>query len=184
MRTRANSFLKVIFTFTLLSTLLVSCGKENESGGSSGSSSSWSGGVTSVGNGNKLPSDWVKRLENEYRCNTGYSTSNSRQRLGVQASGQLNLNANALHVGVTMEGDILIMSNKNNRITVELRACRRAANSTQAQFYTYPAINVSRNCAIGEVTAANVMLQTQYGPYELKFFPIGMSAPSTLCNSY
>ncbi len=184
MRTRAKSFLKVIFTFTLLSTLLVGCGKENESGGSSGSSNSWNGGVTSVGNGNKLPSDWVKRLENEYRCNTGYSTNNSRQRLGVQVPGQLNLNANALHVGVTLEGDILIMSNKNNRTTVELRACRRPANSSQAQLYTQPVVNVSRVCAIGEITAANVMVQTQYGPYELVFFPIGMSAPSTLCNSY
>lgn len=171
---------------TLVTTMFVACGKNNESGGSSSSNDPWSGGVTAAGNGSKLPSDWKNKIFNEYRCQTYSSngtSSNSRTRIGVQSQGQFNVNAGGLHVGVTLEGDVLIISNSSNKLSIELYACKRPNMQKSAQFIQTPIINQSMMCAIGEISAADIYLNSQYGPYHLAFFPIGLSSQSSLCQT-
>lgn len=185
-REKMKNIMKSLMLATIVSTMFVACGKNNESGGSSSKSDPWSGGVTAAGNGSQLPSDWKKRIFNEYQCqtysNTGTS-SNSRVRVTAQSIGQLQVNAGGLHVGVTLEGDVLIISNSNNKVSVEVYACPRTSMQKTAQFIQTPIINQSMMCAIGEISAADMYLDTQYGPYHLAFFPIGLSSQSSLCQS-
>jgi hypothetical protein len=186
-REKMKNIMKSLMLATLVSTMFVACGKNNESGGSSNTSvDPWSGGVTAAGNGSQLPSDWKQRIFNEYQCqtysNTGTS-SNSRVRVTAQSIGQLQVNAGGLHVGVTLEGDVLIISNSNNKVSVEVYACPRTSMQNTAQFIQTPIINQSMMCAIGEISAADMYLDTQYGPYHLAFFPIGLSSQSSLCQS-
>lgn len=187
MKSRAKSFIKAATMALLVSTLFISCGKDNKSGGSSPSNTPvvtdpWSGGSTNVGNGNSLPSNWINVLYNEYSCNTG-ANNNTRVRMQVQAQGPITINASALHVAVTLEGDILVMSNTNNVVSMELHACQRPGMQNTAQFIQKPVLNVSYQCAMGEVTAADILLNSQNGPYSLVFFPAGLSSPSSLCQS-
>ncbi len=188
MKTRAKNILKGLFMLALVSTVFVSCGKNNSSGGGGGSSSSdpWSGGVTAAGNGSKLLSDWRNRIFNEYRCQTfnqNGAQTNKRLKLNVQSPGPVQLNAGALHVGVSTEGDVLIMSNSNNQVRIELYACERPAPQQSAQFIQTPILNQSSMCSISEVSAADIFAGSNQGAYHLVFFPIGLSGGSSLCQN-
>ncbi|MAX65938.1 MAG: hypothetical protein QF441_12355 [Bacteriovoracaceae bacterium] len=181
MKTRAMSFLRSTIAVSLLATLLVSCSKENKSGGGSSGSS-----ITTIsGNGSKLPSNWKSVLANEYPCTTtniNGQVTNRRITVPVQVPGYINANAGAIYTGVTLEGDLLTIHNNGSNVSVELRVCERPElNTSSAQFIAQPILNQSYNCAIGEISAADIVVNSTYGQYQLVFFPIGKSAPSSLC---
>ena len=186
MKTREKSFLKLLVTVTMLATLFTSCGKENESGGNGNNSSN----TTVAGNGGgDLPSNWLAVLQNEYPCvnaqYNGGSNRNSRVRSEVNLQGAVNVNAGAIHVGVTMEGDIAVLSRSGNSSILEVYACQRPSInlSQQPQISQSPIINSSQSCQVSEISALNVYLNSNYGTYLLAFFPIGLSSPSSLCQN-
>ncbi|MBT4792043.1 MAG: hypothetical protein HON90_10765 [Halobacteriovoraceae bacterium] len=200
MKTRVKSFIRAIFIATLASTVFVSCGETNKSGGSNDPAPA-PGTINTAGTGQILPANWRDLIFQQYPCkvytnnyNTPYGapsapTNNVRRRTTLTAAGQIHINAGALHVGVTTEGDVLIMSNNNNTVNLELHSCERPGLQVQAsaQFMAQPVINDSKYCAMGEVTAADISLgaTTQYGQnfqLHFAFYPVGLSAPSTLCN--
>lgn len=178
MKTRAKSLFHLLVSTMLLVGLMSSCGKENESGGNSNNIGTY-GTVAGTGGGS-VPSNWFKTLQNEYRCQTGYS---QRSRTTMNLNGAVNVNAGAIHVGVTVEGDLAVISRSSNNIILEVYACQRGGMNMnqQPQLYQAPIVNQSNSCVIGEVSAMNVYLNSTYGTYTLAFFPIGMHAPSSLC---
>lgn len=187
MKTRVQPLLKLFMVAIFIPMLMASCGKQNKSGGGGSTSSTvtdpWVGTNANGVSNLTLPSDWLNRLYNEYSCQNYYmnNNSNTRVKIPVQSPGQFQVNAGALYVGVTLEGDILIISNNNNNITAEVHACDRPNLTSQAYFLNMPKLNVSDYCAMGEISAADVGLQSQYGTYQLAFFPAGLSSPTSLC---
>lgn len=189
MKTRTNSFLKALFLVFLVPTMMISCGKKNKSGASSSSTGigtdPWIGTNVNSSTANiALPGDWLNRLYNEYPCRNYYNNganTTARTTINVQAPGPYQVNAGALYAGVTLEGDILIISNQNNSISAQVHACNRPGLTNTAQYIKKPVLNISENCAMGEITAADILLDSQNGVYHLAFFPAGMSARTTLC---
>lgn len=191
MRTRVFSIFKVLAMTFIISALTISCGKDNKSGGSSSSSTTpvtnpW-GGQSGIGGFGSmtLPGDWLQRLYSEYPCrnNTNGAVTNRRIVMPIQSQGSFQVNAGNLHVGVTVEGDILTISNHNNVTKAEVHVCERPSLQNTAYLLDRPVLNVSDSCAMGEVTAADVGISSQYGQYTLLFFPAGLSGPSSLCNN-
>ncbi len=187
----------------LVSTLFISCGKDNKSGGGSNPAigiDPFGGIANAAGNGTRLPANWLQILANEHPCNpqtTGGVTNNARTIVNVPLNMMgLHVNANNLHVGVTLEGDILVISNNNNTIQAQVHACPRPGMTNGAQLMQQPIVNMSQMCAMGEVSAADIMIpantNTGYNPYNtypsynqngyhLAFFPVGLAKPSSLC---
>ena len=186
MKTRANKWFKAIFVALVSTTVLMGCGKDNSSGGGGGGSSSGGGGTVTV-NGQSVPSNWRHVLENEYQCQTYDNNGNRTNRrisIPVQLPGNVNINAGSIHVGVTLEGDQLVIRRDGNNVITELRVCDRAGIQTNnAQFIQMPVLNLSYMCSLGEISAADVYVYSNYGAYHLAFFPIGLSGPSTLCQN-
>ena len=181
MKKRETHYLKKLFMALVMSTLLVSCGQENESGKKNknnpfGVNGGYSySGFTSA-SGKSLPSNWLATVGNENPCKSSYgytSSNNQRVRAVVQLQG-INVNAGAVHVGVTPEGDIGIISRQNNGPVMEIYLCRRPDLTGQGTITKQPALNTSYACPISEITAADVQLPSSsgYQPYLLKFAPI------------
>ena len=186
MRTRANTIFSRSLLTILLTSLLVSCGGDNSSG-SSGSSSSGTTVVTS-GNGSSVPSNWRTVVMNEYACTSGQYgvTGTNRTRVNITSPTSSTIDEGGLHVGVTVAGDVLVMSRSGNVITTELYVCQRSTYTSYmptAQFKTTPVVDTSDYCGVGQVSAANIYLTAAYGTYELAFFPIGRSKSSSLCTN-
>ena len=181
MRKRENHYFKGLFMALMVSTLLVSCGAENESG-KSRNNNPFGGysyaGITSA-NGMRLPSNWLEIVGNQNPCQSagGYygSTYNNNQRRRVVIPLQgYNVNAGAAYVGVTPEGDIGIVSNQKNGPVIEMYLCPRPDLSGQGQVIKQPALNTSSSCPVSEITAMDVSLTSTsgYGNYLMKFAPI------------
>ena len=186
MKTRVKQIIMGFLSLSLTGLLLTSCGADNSSGGSSSSGSS----ITTSGNGNSLPSNWRNVIMNEYPCTTYNSSgtiSQSRRTLSLSTSSSIvSVNANSIHAGVTVEGDVLIIRRSGNTITTELYACERPnfrSSTPTAQYATSPVLNTSSYCSVGEISAANVYVGSSYGTYQLAFFPIGYSGASSLCTT-
>ena len=180
------------FVLVLSATLLVACGGEQNKSSGGGSSSSGYGnypGGTTFGNGTQLPNNWVEIVLNENPCidyNTG-QVNNARTRVIVPLQG-MNVNANSMFAGITYEGDVGIVSNRNNQPVIEIFACRRPDLQSNARGYIVsqsgvpPVLNYSRNCAVGEVTAMDIGLETPQGGYLLKFYPIYLNSMNSRNN--
>jgi hypothetical protein len=191
MRTRARNFFKVTTMLTLMSLLLISCGGENESGNNRNNVNGYNyAGISTAGNGISLPGNWLQIVHNENPCRVnsnfnGQNTSVSGKiRVVVPLQGA-NINAGAFYAGVTPEGDVGIVSNQGNGPVMEVFLCPRADVSGQGSLMATPVLNTSRECPIGEITAANISLQGQFGyNYNLSFAPInilGTDRRSSLC---
>lgn len=177
MKTRAKSFLKGLTMAALVSTLFISCGKKNSSGGSSNSPSS--GGITS----SHFSNNQLSTIANEYSCGGYDVVSNNRTSIPVDIQGPITgLNNGAVHVGVSASGDILIIANTNGQIRAEVHACERLLPQQRAQFIIEPIVNSSAHCSIAEITKADVLTGTSQPDYHLPFFPIDVAKPSSLCN--
>ncbi len=179
---KMRELVKVSLLTLVTMAFLVSCGKENKSSGGSSSNSSNYGYPTggSYGNGSmSLPSNWIDILRNENPC-TDYNTgniTNNRTRIVVTLDG-LNVNANSMYAGITGEGDIGIVSVKNNRPVIEIFACNRPNLGSNARGYivsqygTAPVLNVSQNCSVSEISSMDIGLETNQSGYILRFYPI------------
>ena len=195
MKTRANHLFKSIFTMALVSTLFVSCGKDNSSGGSKKKNNYGTynyGNITSY-NGSQVPNNWLEVVSSQNPCissgSYGYNGSNNNRSIGnrvrtvVPLQG-INVNAGSVHVGVTPEGDIAIASNQNQGPVLEILLCPDATG--QGSLASNPVLNISQVCPLSEITAADVSLYSNsgYGNYLLKFAPIhipGTDRISQLC---
>lgn len=195
MKKRETHYLKKLFLALVMSTVLVSCGQENESGKRRNNNPF--GGFNYAGiassNGMSLPSNWLQTVGNENPCRStggyGYTNNqnynNQRRRVVIPLTGY-NVNAGAAYVGVTPEGDIGIVSNQSQGPVFEMYLCPRPDLTGQGQVTKQPALNTSYSCPISEVTASDVSLATNsgYGNYLLKFAPIhipGTDRFSSLC---
>jgi len=167
MKSRAKTLIKGLLMATLLSTLLVGCGKNNETGRNNTSTGDY--GV--YGNS----SNAVAAVIAETPClinGQGGNQGNQRIKIEMPNSGQYTQvpNAGAVHVGITIEGDVLVVSNAGNQARVEIYACQRAGVSNQpAQLVSQVVLNTSDYCNVGEVTAATYAIQSQYGYIPLNF---------------
>lgn len=183
-----------IAALTFLSAmLLVSCGGEqNKSGGGSSSNpyGNYPGGATFGGNGTQLPGDWVQRVINENPCydyNTG-QLNNARTNLIIPLQG-MNVNANSMYAGVTYEGDVGVVTNRNGQPVIEVFACRRPDLAPNSRGYIVsqsgiaPVLNVSRNCGVGEITAMDIAVETAQGGYIFKFYPIYLGSGNSQARS-
>ncbi len=183
MKTRASTIFSRSIMAIFLTSLLISCGSDNTSG-SSGTTSS----TVSISSGTgTVPSNWREVVMSEYACASGsYGvTSTSRTQISITAPTTTDIDEGGIHVGVTLAGDVMVLSRSSNVITTELYVCQRGTYSytPNAQFKTLPLVAKSSYCGVGQISAANVYLTTTYGTYELAFFPIGRSKTSSLCTS-
>jgi hypothetical protein len=188
MKTRAMNFFKVTTMLTLMSILMISCGKENESGKTSNSTNNGYPGISSAGNGGiSLPSNWLQRVQNENPCITVNNNQNpTRQRVDVPLQGT-NINAGAFYVGVTPEGDVGVVINRNGiGAVMEVYLCPRPDATGQGSLMATPVVNNSNECPVGEISRANISLSAQYGAYNLSFAPIhilGTDRTSSMCSN-
>jgi hypothetical protein len=183
---RFPGFLKNLATIALVATVAVGCGKSNKSGGSTTPttvSTLPGGGVYPPGgvpgmNGMQLPPNYMDIVRQENPC------INGMQRTPVQFALQgINVNAGAIYLGVSSFGDIAVVSNSNAGPLMQLEICGRPGASGQGQMMQNPVINNSQYCPVGEITAADVILQGQV-PMQIKFAPIHIPGyrMSGLCN--
>lgn len=186
MKTRANKLAKVIFMALLASTLLVSCGQNNSSGGGGGTVPVVPGGIPGAGFGAGSANLGV--IEQENPCRTGVGgvpTGAARILTNLQIQGA-NVNVGSSYVGVTPEGDVAVISNVNGVATMQLSLCPRPDLTGNGRLNGQPVLNTSMLCPFGEITAANVSLDSSFGfpPYMLAFAPIhipGTDRFSSLC---
>ena len=192
-----------------MSLTLISCGQNNESGnprngggfidnfGTIGGFDNFGAvggfnysGIGSI-NGATLPSNWLSIIAQENICrvpNTGFQTTQStqRQRLVIPLNG-FNINAGAVFVGVTVEGDIGIISLQAQGPVMELLACSRVDLTSNAVPSGGNIVtNVSTQCPVSEITSATIAVQSSIGQggYQFLFAPIhisGTSRSSSLC---
>jgi hypothetical protein len=172
---RVNKFIKSLLTVALVSTLFVSCGKDNTTGKKS-SNNSGVFGAGAFGNGS-LPSNYMNTLMQENQCAQG------GQRTTVQL--QLNQQVSAgLYAGVTSFGDIAVIQNAGGGGRATLYICPRAGlqgGQTNGQLLENPIITNSVTCPIGQISRMNMILQGQT-QYQAIFRPIDAQG-SSLCQN-
>ena len=166
MKTRVNNILKTALLVGLTATLLASCGKKNSSGGkkSGGGTVVDDYGIYSTANG--APGNWFEIVEQENPCYQG------GQRAFVQIPLNANVNAGAVHVGVSSYGDITVVHAETGQPTMDVYICPRADLTGQGDILQYPVLNTSYECPISEVTAADIVLYGSQVQYQVKFAPI------------
>ena len=154
-----KQILKRTFLLLIVSLALVSCGKSNKSGTSSSTTTpgTVTGGI-SGGNGTALPNDWLNIVFNENRCRHG----DGSRRTHSEPLRNMSVNAGGLYVGATSNGDVMVVSNKNNIPTIDIYVCNRpglAGGGIQSN----PVINYSSSCSVGEITSATMILRGSNG---------------------
>lgn len=177
-----SRFLKNLAAITLMGVMSIGCGQSNKSGGSSNSTTTNPPILTNPNTGydnSSLPSNYINVIRSENPCSMG------GQRSATQFPLQgISVNAGAIYVGVSSYGDIAVVSNTASGPMMQLEICSRAGATGQGQMLQNPVINNSDYCPVGEITAADIVLQGQV-PMQVKFAPIhipGTYRTSSLCN--
>lgn len=187
MKTRASHLIKSILMLALAVTLMVSCGKENKSGDDNNSNQYSNGNYGGFqygninNNGMNLPQNWQTVVMNENPCSVNYqngspfnNNSNTGRQIVVIPLTGINVNQGSVHVGVTPQGDVGIVSNQNNGPVIELHLCQRPDITGRGGLSSNPVLNTSSNCPLSEVTSLDVSLEgnPQFAAYLLQFAPI------------
>ena len=199
MKTRASHLIKSILMLAFAVTLMVSCGKENKSGDANNNPNQYNNGNYGGfqygninNNGMNLPGDWMNIVMNENPCQVSYqngspfnNSGSGRTIVTIPLNG-VNVNQGSVHIGVTPQGDVGIVSNQNNGPVIELHLCQRPDLTGQGGLSSNPVINSSDNCPLSEITSMNVSLagNPQFSAYILQFAPIhiqGTNRFSSLC---
>jgi len=180
---------KGLFTSALIvMTLLVtSCGKNNESGRSGNRfyGSSYSG--VSPANTNN---PHVQQVFSLMPCSTGFvgnGSINANQRIGTGVQMNFRVAANSTYIGVTPEGDISVLTgDQAGNAVMSLYICPRPlGGSGSASMPHNPVFNRAiYGCRIDEITSATVYVPSSMGqPYVLAFAPIYFNRQlrSSLC---
>ncbi|MBY0518354.1 MAG: hypothetical protein K2P81_15700 [Bacteriovoracaceae bacterium] len=164
------------FTPVLLTLALFAgaCGKDNKSGGGSsqfGSNLQSYTGVQPYTTNNQ----YVNTVFQILPCLTtgGYGIQNQNQRIGTGSAMNFRVAAGAVHVGVSPEGDIAVLTgNQTGQAVLSLYLCPRAS-SGGASMQQNPAFGASTaGCRVNPITAANVYMQSPYGTLPVTFFAI------------
>jgi len=168
---RLIEFTKLLAITTLLSILILSCGKENNTGGSLSRSTS----VTAVGSSSSM----INTILNENKCSSGYG------RIVVSIPLEMNVPTNQTYVGVTSEGDVAIVTNNNGQPTLQAHICGRTiVGNGEGRLLGNPTIGQSQRCKVNEITAAQIELPASYEGMPsiyLEFRPINYFRGSSLC---
>jgi len=198
MKTTKNGlagFLKNLGAIAVIGLMVASCGKENKSGnsGSGGAIPPTVGTYPSTMNGNQLPANWLDIVAQENPCagsQQGYQVGNpgaginQRQQSQLAVNGNVNVNAGAIYLGVTSYGDIALVQNQNGQAIMNTYTCPRGGAAGQVQLVQNKvvALNLSNECEVDEITAANVMVTVQGVGMELAFRKINIpGAQSSIC---
>lgn len=169
-------FKKSILTTTIMGAvmllLLTSCGKDNKSGGGNSSIYSQNG----IGIPGGVNGSYLSTVMNEYPCASGL------QRIGVQIPLNMSVAVGGAYVGVTSEGDVATVSSNNGQGIMTAYVCQRQGlTSGNGNLAGNPVINRSVNCALDEISAATMYIQSYYGTLTMNFRPIYMGHGSSLC---
>lgn len=192
MKTRAtvSKFLKNLGVLSVISVMAMSCGKDNTSGKSGNNGNSGTGIFNYPGYGQTYGNMSLQQIltvvgqENPCR-------ESGQQRIHSSFPLQnINVNQGASHVGVTPEGDIMVVYNFGQGPVIDLHICQRAAftnvGQVQAQLASNPVIMADPLCPVGKIDSANITMQGAYGPLYGLFAPIhipGTDRFSQLCNN-
>lgn len=191
MKTRAtvSKFLKNLALLTIISVVAASCGKDNSSG-KSGNSTAGSGVFNYPGYGTSYGNMSLQQIltvvAQENPCRES-AQQRIRSSFPLQA---MNVNTGSSHVGVTPEGDIMVVYNHGQGPFVDIHICQRAAfagtGQVQAQLSYNPTVQADSLCPVGKIDSAQIVMQGTYGPLYGLFAPInipGTDRFSQLCNN-
>jgi len=180
--------LGVLFAVALIS---ISCGKNNSSGKSSNTAGV--GGIGGIGvpgtgaygypgygtqYGNYTLQQMMDIVAQENPCFEG------GVRQYVQIPINMNVNSGGAYIGVTSYGDIAVVQNQGQAV-LEAFICPRSSANGQGQLTQNPVINIAENCAVSEISAAQMILGSQFGqPIQVNFRPIYYGNGSQLCQNF
>lgn len=120
-------------------------------------------------------------IENENECKT---SDKNRETKIIDAS-NIKISHKVTHVGVTPDGDIMVLSNASGKMEITLMYCKRPGLTGDYQFMGSLRLDPSAECPIDQITASNVALGISHGgQYILSFAPIhilGTTRKSSLC---
>lgn len=128
----------------------------------------------------------VIKHENPCKDKVGNAISPQALRTYFNTAINLNVRPGAHYVGVTPEGDIMVISNNRGRVEAQMLICPRPNLTGSGSFSGEPVLNSSFICPVSEITASNLVLDAENGlpPYILSFAPIhipGTERVSELC---
>lgn len=110
-------------------------------------------------------------------------TSSERTLVTVALPG-LEVHKDAEHYGVTVDGDIAIISNDNGKAVLQILMCERPGLTGSGGITGKFILNSSPECLVSEITAGTLTLGSNLGRYILPFAPIdipGTERTSSLC---
>lgn len=185
MKTRAtvSKFLKNLAVLGAISAMAVSCGKDNTSGKTKNKDGYGTGIYNYPGYGNQYGNMSLQDIMGVVGQENPCAMGGQRQYVQIQLQG-VNVNIGSSHLGVSPFGDMAVAHNTGGMPVLDLHICPRAGASGQDQLLYNPILEASQYCPVGQITAANVMLQGQV-PYEIAFAPIhipGTNRLSQVCN--
>jgi hypothetical protein len=181
---RASSkVLKNLLLILSVAMIAVSCGGDNTSGKSGNNGIGVNGYGAYGSNGGVTPEQALQVIGNERRCLEG------GQRIRIQAQNfNKNVNANAIHFGVSTFGDIAIARNIQGTSILEIYACPRSGQpAQQAQALTQFVLESSQICPVSQITYGYAKLQIGGYGFDVGFAPIhvqGTDRRSQLCTNY
>ncbi len=155
--------LKWSVLFALSSLLILSaCGDKNKSG-QSGTESYWGGLNTGTYNGPapmNTSNPYVQRIFTSLPCSAGGMVMPNQQRMGAGSNYNAGVSFNGVYVGVTVEGDIAVLSsNGGSQSVISIYLCPRP-NVNGANLSGPPIAYAasSRGCRVDQITAMDVQV--------------------------
>jgi len=160
--------------------LMMSCGKDNRTGGSIPIPAPGTIPVSQLGiqTLNAQQANSLNVVLNETPCFSG------AQRIKVDIPVNINAALGQAYVGSTPEGDVAVIHNPNGTPVFTAFICQRPDLGGNGQLGYQIAVNASQQCAIDEITAATMWIQSSVQgvqPYQLAFRPIYFDG-SSLCS--
>ncbi len=176
---RAGSkVLKNLLLILSVAMIAVSCGQDNTSGKSGNNNGIGVGGFGAYGtNGGVTLDQALQVIGSERQCLEG----GQRQIVQLQLNQQVN--AGAVHFGVSSFGDIAVTSGN----IVQVYACPRAGQFAQsAQQINRYILETSQNCPVSQITSGPTVLNVAGAGFGVIFTPIHIPGyrNSQLCTNY
>jgi hypothetical protein len=129
----------------------------------------------------------------EVKCENYLENSGKRKKIVREIKNPMNINIGMLHVGQTIEGDVISFEKIDGKNMYTLYFCERPMvdKKLDIEIMYAPFLSVDRDCDVAQVTAADLIVPTNFkknddgsdklSPYQLAFYPLAMSEESSLC---
>ena len=192
MKTRAtvSKFLKNLGVLSLISLAAVSCGKDNTSGKSGNNGNNGAGLFNYPGYGQMYGNMSLQQILTVVGQENPCRESGQQRIHNSFPLRQMNVNVGSSHVGVSPEGDIMVVYNHGQGPAVDIHICQRAAfqgvGQVRAELSYNPNVQADQLCPVGKIDNAQVVTQGSMGPIYSLFAPIhipGTDRFSQLCNN-